>query len=85
MKKLINDCYCCPRPCAGCGRDKMEVRICDCCYNEYAEYVVDGEDLCEDCLQKQLRSELHDMINDVNKGCFLQTTAETLGHDVEVL
>lgn len=85
MRKLENNCYGCPRPCAGCGRSHMEVRICDDCCDAYAEYVVDGDDLCEDCLKERLRSELQDMLHDVNKGCFLRTTAEQLGYNVEVL
>lgn len=86
MKKLINDCYCCPRPCVGCGRKHMEVRICDDCCNEYAEYVVDGEDLCEDCFKERLREELNDLLSDLdNPRLSLTTIAETLGFDVEVL
>ena len=67
MKKLINDCYCCPRPCAECGRKQMEVSICDDCCNEYAAYVVDGEDLCEDCLIERVKKDLDQWKSDVEK------------------
>ena len=67
MIKIENNCYDCPRPCAGCGRNHMEVHICDDCRDAYAEYVVDGDDLCEDCLVKRVQKDLTQLSSDVAK------------------
>ena len=88
MIKTINECYGCPRPCCShCSQSSVEVRICDDCCDEEADYRVDGEDLCEGCLRERLREELQEMLDDVNNGSCLnvQGTAEQLGYNVEVL
>ena len=54
-----NNCYNCPRPCSGsCHRSHMEVHICDECCDKHADYIVDGEEFCTDCLIERVKEDL---------------------------
>lgn len=62
MKKIENQCVGCPpnMGCMGnaCPHRNVEVIYCDKCGSElWADevYLVDGEDLCEDCLKDMFR------------------------------
>lgn len=63
MIKVENLCIGCGSdsyPCMGdsCPRRNVEVRYCDKCDAEIDEvFVVDGEELCEDCLKDMFRKE----------------------------
>ena len=85
MIKIENNCYCCPRPCAGCGRNHMEVRICDDCCDSYAEYIVDGDDLCEDCLIERVKEVLDEWKSGVQRHpeIYLKDVAERIYDEVE--
>lgn len=87
MIKTLNECYGCQRPCCShCSQSSVEVRICDYCCDEEADYRVEGEDLCEGCLRERLREELQDMLKNLNNPYLnVQGTAEQLGYNVEVL
>ena len=87
MIKIENNCYDCPRPCANCGRDRMEVHICDECCDAYAEYIVDDDDLCEDCLIKRVKKDLAEWATNAEKrpDLYLWDAAYFLYDHVEVL
>lgn len=87
MIKFENNCYICPRPCAGCGRDRQETRICDDCCDNYAEYRLDGDDLCEDCLRKRLKKDVKGLLDRIDTMSYLsiRETAEIFDYDLEVL
>lgn len=53
MIRYENECVDCGQPCIGSGCPYMNVyrRYCDIC-GELADYIVDGEDLCENCAHK---------------------------------
>lgn len=82
MIKTINECYDCPIPCINCGRKHMEVRICNYCQDSGADYQIDGEDICEACLQEKIIDDLKDILNIVELGYDITDTAELLGYDI---
>ena len=51
--RLESECVDCDLPCLGSACQYMNVarRYCDIC-GEIADYVVDGQDLCEECAHK---------------------------------
>ena len=55
MRKYENHCVDCPREmgCLGssCPYVNVPVDYCDECGSDNAEYVIDGDDLCEDCAE----------------------------------
>lgn len=57
MKRIENECVGCPTDigCMGeaCPYRNVERFYCDLCGND-AEYVVDDEELCEDCARKRI-------------------------------
>jgi len=64
MRRYEDECVSCGLPCLGSSCPNRNVlRIyCDRCGDEtYADYSFDDEDLCRDCLEKELDSELKDM------------------------
>ena len=87
MIKIENNCYGCQRPCVGCGRSHMEVCICDDCCDQYAEYRLDGDDLCEDCIKKRLKQDVKDLLDTIDTMSYLsiRDTAEMFNYDFEVL
>ena len=59
MRRIENQCVDCGLPCYGCSYSHVEVRYCDECGTEGAEYVMDNDDLCEDCAEKRLNEEFN--------------------------
>lgn len=60
MIQIENHCVCCGLPCMGnaCPHRNVEVHYCDRCEEELEEiYLVDGEELCEECLKEKFRKE----------------------------
>lgn len=56
MATVIEDnCVNCTIYCINCGRRNQEVIKCDArgC-DEYAKYIIDGEDFCEECAEEVL-------------------------------
>lgn len=82
MIKTVNECYDCPRPCINCGRKHMQVTICDDCQQVSSDYIVDGENLCEDCLVSKMVLDLQNMIREIKDGYGIMDTAELLGYDI---
>ena len=70
MQRIENDCCNCANetyPCLGhtCPRRHVLHVYCDKCDEEIGEdeiYVVDGEELCEDCLKNKFRVKWDDLI-----------------------
>jgi hypothetical protein len=63
MARVIeNNCVGCGIPCINCGRKHQEVVKCDTpnC-DEYAKYIIDGEDFCEDCAEEILVDKFKDL------------------------
>jgi hypothetical protein len=58
LKKIENHCVGCGKPCfPACNMRSVPVWYCDHCQNEFdpvSLYDDDGEDLCEECLLKEL-------------------------------
>ncbi|WP_295250594.1 hypothetical protein [Ruminococcus sp.] len=63
MRKYENHCVDCELPCLGssCPYVNVPVDYCDECGNDNAEYVIDGDDLCEDCAEKYLKEVFNDL------------------------
>lgn len=65
MRKYENHCVDCPREmgCLGssCPYVNVPVDYCDECGSDNAEYVIDGDDLCEDCAEKYLKEVFNDL------------------------
>jgi hypothetical protein len=63
MVQIENHCVGCAvpsYPCMGesCPRRNVEVHYCDRCNEEIEEvFLVDGEELCEECLKNEFRKE----------------------------
>ena len=61
MKQIEDRCVDCGLPCIGsrCPHRNVEVHHCDNCDVELSDefYVVDGEEVCEDCLKDMFRKE----------------------------
>lgn len=64
MRKYENQCVGCPTEmgCIGeaCPYINVPVDYCDQCHN-YAEYRIDGDDLCEECADKYLNEAFDDL------------------------
>lgn len=64
MIQIENHCIGCAvpsYPCMGkyCPRRNVEVHYCDRCEEELEEiFLVDGEELCEECLKEKFRKEV---------------------------
>lgn len=73
MIKYENQCVNCGLPCIyeACRYYKVPVCYCDACDEEYAEYKVEDEDLCEYCVRNLCR----ELFNDLS----LKEQAEILG------
>ena len=65
MRKYENQCVGCPEGmgCLGksCPYVDVPVDYCDDCGAEGAEYRIDGDDLCEDCVEKYLQEVFDDL------------------------
>lgn len=65
MRKYENQCVGCPEGmgCIGssCPYVNVAIDCCDECGSENAEYRIDGDDLCEDCAKKYLKSTFDDL------------------------
>lgn len=57
MKKTENHCVDCGLPCLGisCPHREVTVDYCDGGCENFAEYRIDGEDLCEVCCLKRVQ------------------------------
>lgn len=75
--------------CANCANYKplQEERICDYCYTYPAEYLLDGEPICEECWKAKLKIHLKSILNQVDDMRFLslKEISEMLGYEIEVL
>jgi len=62
MRQYEDECVSCGLPCLGnnCPNRKVLRIYCDKC-KDYADYSFDDEDLCADCLEKELNNELVNM------------------------
>lgn len=69
-------------PCVDYDREHMQVTVCDDCQQVASEYVVDGENLCEDCLVSRMVLDLQNMIREIKDGYDIIDTAELLGYDI---
>ena len=71
-----SDCVDCGLPCLGksCQHWERVDYYCDSC-NNYAEYTVDGDDLCENCAE--------DYINEIASSLSIYEKAELLGIDLK--
>ena len=56
MIQLVDTCVSCDLPCAGksCPNHRKWIDICDKCHDAPAEYHVDGQSLCSDCLKQDI-------------------------------
>jgi hypothetical protein len=67
MKIIKNDCVGCQLPCWGddCPLRRVEHWYCDKCGAELGDeiYVVDDEELCEDCLLEKFKVNIIDLPN----------------------
>ena len=66
MIKYENYCVGCPpeRGCLGsaCPNKNVPIQYCDKCNDEARElWIVDGYELCEDCLKKSFKKVIHDI------------------------
>lgn len=65
MRKYENQCVGCPEGmgCLGSSCPYMNVPVdyCDECGDENAEYRIDGDDLCEECVKKYLKEAFNDL------------------------
>ena len=75
-KVRSSDCVDCGLPCLGqsCPHWERVDYYCDNC-NDYAEYTVDGEELCEKCTE--------DYIKEVASSLSIYEKAELLGIDLK--
>ena len=54
--KYEDECVGCPTYCIECGRKRVPVVYCDKCKDEDKKiYEFDGEELCIDCIEKELK------------------------------
>lgn len=61
MVQIEDRCVECGRPCLGaaCPNRRVEVHYCDRCSEELPPdetYMVDGEELCEECLKERFKT-----------------------------
>ena len=65
MIKYEDNCVGCPPEmgCLGssCPNRNIEVHYCDICDSSNAEYEIDGEDICSDCIEDVLRQIFEDL------------------------
>lgn len=56
-RRIENHCVDCGLPCLGklCPYRNVPVDYCDDCGDEGAKYRIEGDDLCETCLEKRIR------------------------------
>ena len=82
MRKLENTC-------ANCAnyKPRQEERICDFCCTYPAEYLLDGELICEECWKAKLKIHLKSILDQVDDMRFLslKEISEMLGYEIEVL
>lgn len=59
--RFENQCVDCGLPCIGtlCPYIDVPIRKCDNCGDEGAEYIIDGEDFCEDCAERITQEEFN--------------------------
>ena len=77
MRRIINRCVDCGLPCIGssCLYRNVQIYYCDSCPDKNAEYQINSEDLCEDCLKDYLK----DIFNDLT----IEEQAKLLGVDLK--
>ena len=63
MRRTESGCVDCGLPCIGsaCGHYRVTVFVCDDCGEDGAEYVVDGDELCEECARIRLDEAFHEL------------------------
>jgi hypothetical protein len=67
MRKIDDNCVGCTSmglPCMApaCGNSSREMIFCDNHPEEYADYIVDGEELCEECAKELLKEVFNDLL-----------------------
>lgn len=63
MVSYVNDCVNCDlNECHTCGRQRKPIRVCDRC-GQSAIAALDGEDLCDECLDKALEEVIREDCN----------------------
>lgn len=63
MMRIKDECVGCPDYCINCGARRTKRFYCDRCGEEYTLYRFNGEELCENCLDKALKElKTHDGI-----------------------
>lgn len=62
MREVENNCVDCGLPCLGssCPHRNAVFYYCDIC-GEYAEYKIDGKDLCDKCAEEYLNEIFEDL------------------------
>lgn len=78
-KRIESDCVDCGLPCLGnsCRYHNMTTYYCDVCGSEGAEYIINGDDYCEDCAKKYLKDAFEDLE--------LSEQAEVLDIDMNII
>lgn len=58
MIKIESECVDCQLPCikSKCPYRRVERIVCDVCVEEIAEYIIDGEEYCEQCAEEYLNN-----------------------------
>lgn len=82
-RHYTSECVDCGLPClgAGCRYYRVAVDICDKCGAENAEYCVDGEDMCEECAENELKTQFKEL-NQQEKERVLDVSVEELLKEV---
>ena len=57
-RKTTSDCCGC-ETCVNCGRGEYITHICDKCRADDVVYLVDGMELCYECLENKIKSEIN--------------------------
>lgn len=63
MRQTGSGCVDCGLPCLGlsCPNHRVTMFVCDDCGKDGAEYIVDGDDLCEECASARLDDAFHEL------------------------
>lgn len=83
MVKKINPCT----NCANYKPVKKEEETCNYCSTYPAEYLLDGEPICEECWKAKLKIHLKSILSQVDDMRFLslKEISKMLGYEIEVL
>ena len=83
MRKLENTCA----NCINYKPRKEKEEVCDYCYTYPAEYLLDGEPICEECWKTKIKIHLKSILNQVDDMRFLslKEISEMLDYEIETL